>query len=48
LPSGRGHYRVTLDDALAAHRYAIAFGGLPAFDEIVAWFRARIVRAAEK
>jgi death-on-curing protein len=29
LPSGRGHYRVTLDDALEARRYAIAFGGLP-------------------
>jgi death-on-curing protein len=29
LPSGRRHYRVTLDDALEAHRCAIAFGGLP-------------------
>jgi death-on-curing protein len=29
LPSGRGHYRITLDDALEAHHYALAFGGLP-------------------
>jgi death-on-curing protein len=29
LQSGRRHYRITLDDALEAHRYALAFGGLP-------------------
>jgi death-on-curing protein len=29
LPSGRKHYRITLDDALEAHRCALAFGGSP-------------------
>jgi death-on-curing protein len=29
LPSGRRHYRITLEDASEAHRYALAFGGLP-------------------
>ena len=29
MPNGRRHYRLTLDDALAAHEQALRFGGLP-------------------
>ena len=29
MPNGRRHYRLTLDDALAAHERALRFGGLP-------------------
>jgi death-on-curing protein len=29
LPSGRRHYRVTLNDANAAHEFALRYGGRP-------------------
>jgi death-on-curing protein len=34
LPSGSRHYRITIDDAIEANRYAIAFGGLPGVKRI--------------